>query len=242
MLNLRSRLKRLFQSSHANFFEVESAEWRFYISYLTEGMIVFDVGAFLGETTLLFSHFVRSNGCVHSFEPNKLAFDRMNSVCRSFNRPNIIINHVAITDKEEEVELKVYDEEHLSWSTIANRPLHKYGINVEAPIYEKIHSTTIDHYCEKHKISQIDLLKIDVEGAEYQVLKGAKKMFEAAKVKCCSFEFGQTTIDMGNDPEEILDFFRRSGYTLRNMIKDDPIFPRDQDNNASFSMHVAFPR
>ena len=56
-------------SGPASFAEVERAERIFYLEYLREGMTVFDVGANVGELTLLFSRFVGASGSVHAFEP-----------------------------------------------------------------------------------------------------------------------------------------------------------------------------
>jgi len=101
---------------------------------------------------------------------------------------------MALGDRETVEDLYVYDNEHLSWSSLAERPLENYGIYVRPDRTEKVVMTTIDRYCEKNDISQIDLLKIDVEGAEYQVLLGARSMLQHKRIRCCVFEFGQTTL------------------------------------------------
>jgi hypothetical protein len=55
-----------------------------------------------------------------------------------------------------------------------------------------------------------------------------------------TFEFGQTTFDMGNSPAEIEDYLRGHGYELRNIVDCDPVFPgRESVKYACFSMHVA---
>ena len=40
----------------------------------------------------------------------------------------------------------------------------------------KVKTNTIDNFCKKNKITKIDILKIDVEGSEFEVLKGSKKI------------------------------------------------------------------
>jgi len=42
---------------------------------------------------------------------------------------------------------------------------------------------TIDNYCRQHQIGMVDLLKVDVEGAEYQVLLGAREMLKGKKIE-----------------------------------------------------------
>ncbi len=66
--------------------EVEQAEQTFYINYLRQGMTVFDVGANIGETSLLFSRFVGSSGVVHSFEASSSMFKKLSTVCQIANR------------------------------------------------------------------------------------------------------------------------------------------------------------
>ena len=103
-------------------------------------------------------------------------------------------------------------------------------------------AVTIDAYCARQGIGRIDLLKLDVEGAEYQAMQGAEKMFSSKRIGCCAFEFGQTTFDMGNTPADIQRFLTRVGYEIRNIVPGDPLFPgAKRAGKAEFSMHVATP-
>lgn len=239
---IRRFMHRLLRASSAWPLEVERAEWTFYIKYLREDMVAFDVGAYVGELTLLFSRFVGQRGQVHAFEASSKAFKHLEAVCEFAGRSNVILNHLALAEKEGVVKLHVYDNEHLSWNSLADRPFQKYGIHVKPVGTEEVLATTIDAYCEKNGIPRIDLLKIDVEGAEYQVLQGARRMLEGKRILCCVFEFGQTTFDMGNDPNEIETYLKQFGYHIRNVVKGNPIFPgRSSAETARFSMHIARP-
>jgi FkbM family methyltransferase len=225
----------------ASFMEVERAELKFYLGYLREGMTVFDAGANVGELTLLFSKFV-GEGRVHAFEASADAFARLNSVCHAAGRCNVVLNHLALSDREGTARLHVYGGKHLSWSSLAARPLENYGIDAKPLATETVAATTVDGYCEQHGVARIDLLKIDVEGAEYQVLLGARRMLRQKLVGCVAFEFGQTTFDMGNDPGEIESYVKAMGYTLRNVVPGDPVFPgRAGVQSACYSMHIATP-
>lgn len=226
----------------AEYAEVERAEQIFYLNYLREGMTVFDVGANAGELTLLFSRFAAASGIVHAFEPSRAAFERLEIVCRAANRRNVLLNHLALSDKKDLIRLHVYDDDFSSFNSQAARPLKDYGLNIEPVGIEKTHATTLDDYCEEKGIERIDLLKIDVEGAELQVMKGARKMLKSARVKCMTFEFGQTTFDMGNRPEEIEEFLAEMNYKVRSIVEGDPVFPgRESVEKAKFSMCVAAP-
>lgn len=244
MVTVRKFLHRLLKgSSLTTPIEVEQAEQIFYINYLRNGMIAFDVGANVGELTLLFSRFVGLSGQVHAFEPSSAVFNRLNTICNLAGRKNITLNHKALADKEGYVQLYVYDDEHSTWNSLAQRPLHDYGIDVKPTVVEEVPATTIDSYCQEHGIQKVDLLKVDVEGAEYQVLLGARSMLERKQIACCVFEFGATTFDMGNNPSEIQAYLTECGYQLQNIVRGDPVFPgRSNAKIAKFSVHIARPK
>ena len=226
----------------AGFTEVERAERIFYLEYLREGMIVFDAGANVGELTLIFSRFVGETGSVHAFEASGSTFKKLETVCKAGGKLNIALNHLALSDKGGSIYLNVYAEPYSSFNSQAARPLKDYGLDLEPVGIEETPAVTIDQYCEKNNIENIDLLKIDVEGAEFQVLKGARKMLESKRIACLTFEFGQTTFDMGNRPEEIENFLGEMNYKISNLVKGDPLFPgRGAVETARYAMHAATP-
>ena len=150
---------------------------------------------------------------------------------------------MALAEKPGTVSIYVYDQDHCGWNTRADRPLQEYGIDVQPVAVEEVQSTTVDEYCQKNGIEHIDLLKVDVEGMEYQVLQGARRMMVGKMIGCCVFEFGQTTFDAGNTPEQIEDYLGGFGYYIRNVVKRDSCFPgRQSVQEARFSIHVARPR
>jgi FkbM family methyltransferase len=226
----------------ASFEEVERAERIFYLEYLREGMTVFDVGANVGELTLHFSRSVGPSGAVHAFEPTGRGFERLETICRAASLRNVRLNRLALAESEGSVSLHVYDGDYLSWTTRAVRPLEDYGIDVKPIGVEEAPATTLDLYCERNGVAGIDLLKIDVEGAEFQVLVGARRLLDERRVRRVTFEFGQTTFDMGNSPERIGAYLRDAGYELRNIVAGDPLFPGGGSaQTAVYSMHVATP-
>jgi FkbM family methyltransferase len=191
---------------------------------------------------MLFSRFVGAAGVVHAFEPCGQTFARLESVCRAASLRNVRLNRLALAEDESPVSLHVYDEDHMSWNTRAARPLDDYGIDVKPLAVEEAQATTLDLYCERNGVAGVDLLKIDVEGAEFQVMLGARRMLRERRVRRVTFEFGQTTFDMGNSPDRIESYLRDAGYELRNLVAGDPIFPgREGALTACYSMHVATP-
>lgn len=220
--------------------EIEKAEQCFYVKYLEDGMTVFDIGANIGEFTLLFSKFVGDSGRVHSFEACKDAYVKMEKICQLANKKNVILNNNAVFDKDGISKINVYPEEYSTWNTFAKRSFKHYGLNLEPEHLEEVQCIKIDTYCQKNNISQIDLLKVDVEGAEHQVLLGAKEMLAAHRIKCIVFECGETTTDMGNDVFEIGRYLSSFGYKIENIIVSEPLFPIEKNTGKPcFSIHVA---
>lgn len=238
--NLRRRLHK--PTETADFAEVERRERIFYLEYLRDGMTIFDVGANVGELTLLFSRFVGERGSVHAFEASGAVFQKLEMVCRAAGRRNVALNHLALSDKPGTVRLNIYDEAYSSFNSMAKRPLENYGLNLQPVGTEETRAATVDDYCAENKIDSIDLLKIDVEGAEFQVMRGARRMLRSKNIKCLTFEFGQTTFDMGNCAAEIEGFLNGFDYKIRNMVAGDAVFPgRESVETARYSMHIAMP-
>ena len=89
--------------------------------------------------------------------------------------------------------MSIYSDK--SGSTMASlykRDLEYRNINFENN--EEVDILTLDEFCANQKIDNILLLKIDVEGNEYNVLKGAKRMLEEGRIKYIQFESGGCNI------------------------------------------------
>ena len=84
----------------------------------------------------------------------------------------------------------------------------------------KVQTMTIDFFCLKKKISNIDLLKIDTEGHEEYVLKGAKNMLRKNKIKVIYVEVLSTKNNFKNKKKKIINFLSKNNFTF---IKEYPI-------------------
>jgi FkbM family methyltransferase len=147
----------------------EDAETLFFRSLISDSSVCFDVGANIGYYSLLFASLNRS-GSVHSFEPVPLNYHLLsiNALLNGFS--NLHANLCAIAEKEGNAELTISTDSAYSSLMHAGRK----------PVASKIRATltTIDAYCSNHDISRIDVLKVDVEGAEGNVLSGARQILQ----------------------------------------------------------------
>ncbi len=238
MLNFKNKVK--YNTLQFNF--IEKKEWSKYIDIINPGFIIFDVGANAGELSLLFSHFTGKKGFVHSFEPTPSTYERLSYISKAARNQNIITNNIALSTKEGNISIYDYGVEYSGLNTQAKRPLKKHGFDIEPKQHIEVPCTTLDKYCTQNNIEHIDFLKIDVEGGELNVLKGATKLLKAKKIKCIVFEFGQTSYDMGNTAADYISFFKEVNYQLTNLVDGFPAIPVNENGTgAPMSLNIAKP-
>lgn len=153
------------------------------------GGCLFDVGANKGDYTLALSD-AFPDAIVHSFEPSHYTFNLLFQ--NIGGRRGVVINNFGLGEHKENLEL-YSDCEGSGLASIYKRDLDYLGISMDKS--EMVCIDTLDHYCEENNIHTIDFLKLDVEGNELNVLRGAKKMLESGCIYRIQMEFGGCNID-----------------------------------------------
>lgn len=213
------------------------AEVKFYTMFTQKDMHVIDAGAQGGNHALLFSFLCTK---VHAFEPDPRCYEKLHDFFVVTPRGNVELIQKALWNEPGSVKLNMYDDKHMAWSTIAKRPLEPGGVNVEVEKVIDVPTITIDNYCEVNDINKIGLLKLDVEGAELQVLQGASGLLENGAVQCCVMEYGRTWWDMGYTPDEIEELLTGYEFEIMNVLHDGPIFPgRESGYDSKYAIMVA---
>lgn len=163
--------------------------------------LIFDIGAHKGESIRHFSEIFK-NSVIHSFEPDPQSFSHLTS---SFsNHPSIAkLNNLALSNS---CGCKTFYKQKLSHlgslSKINTSSKDSLGF-AERALNEAINVnvTTIDEYCNRNNIKNIDILKIDVQGHEYDVLLGSKlslKTIKCLAIEICLFDFYEKVSDISN--------------------------------------------
>ncbi len=157
------------------------------------GLVVFDVGANVGGYSQLLvrsAHVKR----VFAFEPNPQAFALLLS--NTSGRQDVSCVKAALSDTSGEV--RFYDRVDKRGSSHASMHAEVFSAVHLVPAVEmSVIARTLDDFCSLESVEHIDLLKIDVEGHELQVLKGANAMLKARKIQAIQFEFTQLNSVLG---------------------------------------------
>lgn len=150
-----------------------------------------DVGANVGEFTLeILEAFQGQTFQLYAFEPSTRAWSQLKE--RVPVQPNIHIQHVALSNEQGTADL-FFPKEGSALASLHQRDLSH--VNQSFGQKEQVSITTLDRFCHENAIEYIHLLKIDVEGHELAVLKGAKGMMDRNAIEVIQFEFGGTSLD-----------------------------------------------
>jgi FkbM family methyltransferase len=138
------------------------------ISFLKPGDIVVDIGANIGYYTLLEAKIVGDSGFVYAIEPVPNTFKMLTRNIEANNYKNILALNLAVGDKNSQVEMYIC---HNRCNLSSMKPLPE--MTTSKITVEQI---TIDDFLVDKPLPR--LIRMDVEGYEYQVIKGMKNTFE----------------------------------------------------------------
>jgi FkbM family methyltransferase len=144
-----------------------------------EGDIVIDIGAHIGPYTLKASRYVGLNGKVIAIEADPENFKILNLNIQLNKLTNVVALNYAVYSKEDKIKLylpsKKEEKEEESSSYTKYNTIMTERVDNEKKFVE-VKANTLDYLLQSKGIKheQVNWIKIDVEGAEYEVLKGAK--------------------------------------------------------------------
>ena len=184
---------------------------------------IFDVGGNEGESIDFFLNLF-DNPKIYSFEPETKSYQKL--LKKYGKNKTINLFKFAFGNKKEELKLKINVKS--STSTLSK-------INVKSKYYylkslilnrsknnvflgeEKVKVKKIDDFFYQKKIKTIHILKIDTEGFELNVIKGAKKVMK--KTKIIIIEFQLNDMYLNYYPKKIDDFLINNNFTLVAALK-----------------------
>jgi FkbM family methyltransferase len=185
--------------------------------------VVFDVGANRGQTLKRFLiDFPKAQ--IYSFEPLPASFRELQKVA-STSEGRAQAFELGISSEPGSMKLRVFaDSEKCTLETDLSDSLRDHESEIITRPVE-----SLDHFCLKHSIEKIDLLKMDVEGHEMQALRGAERLLLEKRVQAIYLEFhtiGASTLKVDppvtghTDLVELTEFLGPLGYRMVTMYTD----------------------
>ncbi len=150
----------------------ERGTTRLFCELLKSKSTIFDVGANIGYYATLAASILEGRGVVHAFEPAPEPYQwlQRNATLNAF--ACLQLNNLAMSDKDGEESLFLPSD--FAWS---NASLVEGFCEQRCSLHVK--TTRFDTYCVAREISTVDLIHIDVEGAELKVLKGMGALIDS---------------------------------------------------------------
>jgi FkbM family methyltransferase len=153
---------------------------------LPQCQVVFDIGANVGEWTEL-AVSIAPRARYHCFEPSAETFRRLTA--RKLPE-NVRRNNFGLGSAAEERTLFVFAD-----GSGANSLHNRVGTPSSHCTEERVVVRTLDDYCAEESLDGIDFVKIDVEGHELSVMRGASRMLGEGRIGVVQFEYGGAYID-----------------------------------------------
>ncbi|MCU1239651.1 MAG: hypothetical protein JWO71_377 [Candidatus Acidoferrum typicum] len=213
----------------------ENSEWDFELRFVKPGMTALDIGAHRGFHTLLLSKSVGKSGRVLSFEPSpadvrRLLFHVTVNLCR-----NVSVRPWAIGEENGVADLYVIEA-----NTVQNslRPQHTGLPGTATPVVVR----KLDDVLSKEGIHNVDFVKLDVEGAELQVLKGAERLLTTVPrpvILCEVLE--ETAMAWGYHSRLIVEYLADRGFSWFALNDEGKLVRLDANQSEFHGNFVAVP-
>ncbi len=151
---------------------------------------VFDVGANVGKWTRL-ALGIKPDLSIHCFEPSCTTFA---ALAENVFPSGVTCNNFGLGSSQGTANMCIYAE-----AGGTNSLYHRQGValaTANVPVgSETVGLETFDRYCEREGITQVDFVKIDVEGHELAVMTGMNESLRRRRVGMIQFEYGGCDID-----------------------------------------------
>jgi len=200
--------------------DFESENLTFFQNLVKTEMVIFDIGANVGLYSLTAAAKTKDAIKIYAFEPADIPFGRLNKNIELNKFESINVQNVGVSDKEGKVIFNICEDD--AYNSIGSSPMQEISKQVE------INVTCIDTFCENNNIQNIDIVKIDTEGAELLILMGGGKIFESENAPILFCEYNRLT---ASGYDYTLDDYEKKlksyGYTIfeidkKTLIRFDP--------------------
>jgi FkbM family methyltransferase len=206
---------------------------RVYLSFVRRGNVVLDVGANVGTHAVFLSHLVREDGRVLAFEPLAPNVDALRETIRRRSRiSNISISQQAVGNPgkaHQEVLIRAPGDD----LTQASLRLQEAGSwQAQASVREyRVSLTSLDAEDQVQALQSIDFIKIDVEGGELDVWKGAAQTIRRHQPLVYCEVYEKWANSFGYTSSDLLAFVRSLGYAGGRVISKGTVHALSLDKD-----------
>ena len=137
-------------------------------SQLRQNTVVYDIGAHIGYTTVLFAHYLKGTGAVHAFEILPSTAELLQNTVEANQFQNVVIHAVGLGAEEAIQRLTIG-----STAMTSIRAAKREGQSTEC-----CKVVRLDTYRRERDLPQPALMKVDIEGAEIQFLQGSLELID----------------------------------------------------------------
>lgn len=190
-------------------FSFERHELEFILSVLKPGMTLIDVGANVGMFSVPGAKKV-ANGTVLAFEPSRWTHARLCENLKINGVTNVKALRYALGDHTGEVTLQLNARGKDGLNTIG-RPAHPDSQIVSS---EKVQLTTLDECLRQEGIRSAEVMKVDAEGAELFIFRGARDLLSRSDAPLILYESCLLTEGFDYHPVEQMWLLQKHGYEL----------------------------
>ena len=180
-----------------------------YVRELREGDIVVDAGAFTGDFTVYASRKVGPRGHVVAFEPDPKNLRRLNRNLRG-ELKNVTIIEKGLWNRSDTLTFRMGDSGLTSGTMDLANGANAHDISVKV--------ASLDEELQRLGIPHIDVLKMDIEGAEIEALMGSQKTLRESNAYACIATYhirdGQTTSGSVEQQLKDLGYHTFSGFPM----------------------------
>lgn len=208
--------KPIYNFSKKNLYK--SIEYIYCKNYtVKQGDVVVDVGAGIGTETLFFREKVGIEGLIYSIEASKDSFQKLNALCSKNHIQNAKNFNLALSNFNGKIWIEETDKFEVNQVNLS-----KKGIEVEC--------NTLDKFVEDQHLLKINFLKVNIEGAELQLIEGMEKsihIIDNIAVSCHDFLFNDNRRILQN----VVAFLEKNGFEITynnsgNQVTDSWIYAK----------------
>jgi FkbM family methyltransferase len=175
---------------------------------LRPGGLFVDLGANEGYFSVVASKIVGSAGRVFAIEPQRRLQPVIDRNLARNDCQNVIVLPLAISDDSKPLTLHLSPD--MNTGSTAAIQTTRYPLSTQ-----KAESITLGELFEQQRIDTCDLLKVDIEGYEYEAILGSPELFSAGRVRVIALELHPHVLGKRKlKPERITSFLTTCGYRL----------------------------